>query len=92
MPIRLMLVLAHPAAETSMAGRTMCRVMDEGGDVLLLTATRGELGTLGTGGMRLTRDELPARREAALRSVLASYGVRREPVFLGYRDQELAGA
>ena len=92
MPTRLMLVLAHPDDETSMAGGTICRVIDEGGDVLVVTATSGELGTLGTGGTQVTREELPALREAELRGVLVSYGVRREPIFLGYRDQELASA
>lgn len=88
----LLLVLSHPDDETSVAGGTMCRVIEEGGDVLLITATRGELGTLGTGDLRVTREELPAVREAELRAVLDSFGVRREPIFLGYRDQELADA
>ena len=92
MPTRLLIVFAHPDDETSMAGGTICRAMEEGGDVLVVTATRGELGTLGTGSMQITREELPALREAELRGVLDAFGVRREPVFLGHRDQELASA
>ncbi len=90
--LTLLSVYAHPDDETSSAGGMMCRVMSEGGSVHAICATRGELGTLGTGGMKLTRDELPAVRERELRDVLRSYGVESEPVFLGYRDQELIRA
>ncbi len=87
-----MAVFAHPDDETSAAGGTLCRVVDEGGEVLVVTATRGEQGTLGTGGARIAREELPAVREAELREVLRSYGVASPPLLLGYRDQEVKDA
>ena len=90
--LRFMAVFAHPDDETSAAGGTLCRVIDEGGEALVVTATRGEQGTLGTGGQRIAREELPDVREAELRAVLRSYGLTAPPVLLGYRDQELRDA
>jgi len=55
------------------------------------TATRGEQGMLGTNGQVVTRADLPRVREAELRTVLQLYGAR-PPIFLGYRDQEMAYA
>ncbi len=92
MPIRLLCVFAHPDDETSSAAGTMTGVMATGGDVQVISATRGELGTLGTGGVTVAREELPAVREQELRAVLRTYGVRRDPIFLGHRDQELVNA
>ena len=63
----------------------------QGVDVYVATATRGEQGALGTGGMSIEREELPAVREAELRSVLEMIGAR-APISLGYRDGELASA
>ena len=54
-------------------------------------ATRGELGTLSTGGITLSREELPFVRETEIRSVMRLYGVR-PPLFVGYRDQQVQGA
>ena len=84
MPVRLLCVFAHPDDETSSAAGTMTGVMATGGDVQVISATRGELGTLGAGDLTVTRDEL--------RAVLRTYGVRRDPVFLGHRDQEVVNA
>ncbi|MDE2765267.1 MAG: PIG-L family deacetylase [Chloroflexota bacterium] len=90
--LRFMAVFAHPDDETSAVGGTLCRVIDEGGEALVVTATRGEQGTLGTGGRRMSREDLPAVREAELREVLRSYGLTAPPVLLGYRDQEARDA
>ena len=57
----------------------------------MATATRGEQGMLGTNGQVVTRADLPRVREAELRTVLQLYGAR-PPIFLGYRDQEMAYA
>jgi LmbE family N-acetylglucosaminyl deacetylase len=46
---------------------------------------------LGTNGQVVTRADLPRVREAELRTVLQLYGAR-PPIFLGYRDQEMAYA
>ena len=91
-PLRFMAVFAHPDDETSAAGGTLCRVIGEGGEALVVTATRGEQGTLGTGGQRIAREGLPAVREAELLEVLRSYGVASPPLLLGYRDQEMKDA
>jgi len=59
--------------------------------VAVATATRGEQGHLGTGGLAIAREDLPTVRERELRSVLRLYGAR-PPVLLGYRDQEVKDA
>ena len=66
----------------------MAMYASQGARVQVITATRGELGTLGQDGTSFTREELPAVREAELRSVMRLIGAR-EPVVLDYRDQEL---
>lgn len=69
----------------------MARYAREGAQVHVATATRGELGALGSNAMVISREELPAVREGELRDVLKSYGVH-PPTFLDYRDQELKDA
>lgn len=69
----------------------MARYVGEGAEAHVVCATRGELGALGSNGMVVTRDDLPAVRESELRAVLQSYGVQ-PPVFLDYRDQEVKDA
>ena len=88
----ILAVYAHPDDETSSAGALMAMYTAQGVDVHVVTATRGERGTLGTGGMAIERQDLPKVREAELRAVLQHYGVSNAPVFLGYRDQELKDA
>ena len=87
----ILAVFAHPDDETSAAGATMARYVREGVGVYVATATRGELGALGTNGMVVTREDLPKLREQELRSVLQLYGVK-PPFLLGYRDQEVERA
>jgi LmbE family N-acetylglucosaminyl deacetylase len=84
-------VFAHPDDETSCAGGTLSRYARAGVEVYVATATRGEQGMLGTNGQVVTRADLPRVREAELRTVLQMYGAR-PPIFLGYRDQEMAYA
>ena len=57
--------------------------------VHVITATLGEMGTLGSGGLTIDRNDLPAVREQELRSALEMYGAE-PPHLLGYRDQELS--
>ena len=90
-PRRILAVFAHPDDETSVAGGTIARSVQEGVEVTVITATRGEWGTLGTGGMTIAREELPAVREAELRAVMQLYGAH-PPVFLGYEDAKMAEA
>ena len=69
----------------------MARYAAEGAKVFVATATRGEQGGLGTGEQEILRDDLPAVREAEMRSVLQALGTE-PPIFLGYRDQEVSSA
>lgn len=85
-------VFAHPDDETSCAAALMKRYAAEGVDIHVVTATKGELGTLGTNGTVVAREDLPKVREAEQRAVLASLGVKNPPVYLGYRDQEIVEA
>jgi LmbE family N-acetylglucosaminyl deacetylase len=51
-------VFAHPDDETSCAGGTLSRYAQAGVDVYVATATRGELGMLGTNGQVVRREDL----------------------------------
>ena len=85
----LLAVYAHPDDETSMSGGCLAKYNAQGVDVHVLTATRGELGTLGTNGLVIEREDLGKVREAELRAVLKHYGLPNPPTVLDYRDQEL---
>ena len=87
----ILAVFAHPDDETSTAAGTFIKYAREGVEIHVVTATRGELGELGTGDLKIERRYLPAVREAELRAVLALYGANR-PILLDYRDQEIITA
>jgi LmbE family N-acetylglucosaminyl deacetylase len=87
----ILAVFAHPDDETSAAAGTMSKYAREGVDIHVVTATRGELGELGTGDLKIERCDLPAVRETELRAVLELYGAN-PPMLLGYRDQGLLAA
>lgn len=87
----ILAVFAHPDDETTAAGGTIARHVRDGGVAHLVCATRGEMGTLGSNGLVLQREELGAVRERELRGVLRSYGAQ-PPVMLGYRDAEVKDA
>ena len=84
-------VFAHPDDETSCAGGTLSRYAHTGVEVYVATATRGEQGMLGTHGQEVTREDLPRIRAMELCTVLQMYGAR-PPIFLEYRDHEVAHA
>lgn len=88
---RILGVFAHPDDETSTCAGTFTKYAREGVEIYVATATRGEMGELGTGGLKLRREDLPAAREDELRTVLKLYGAK-PPILLGYRDQELVSA
>ncbi len=80
-------VFAHPDDETFGPGGTLARLAAEGADVHLLTATRGESGTIGPSG-GLGRLRLAAIRERELVDACAVLGIR-PPVFLYLPDYGL---
>jgi LmbE family N-acetylglucosaminyl deacetylase len=88
---RILAVFAHPDDETSGCGGTFCRYAADGAQLYVVTATRGEKGTLGTGGLVVTREELPKVREQEQRAVAKLLGVW-QVVYLGYVDGEVKDA
>ena len=87
----ILAVYSHPDDETTVTAGTFMRYVQEGVEVYVITATRGEWGALGSGDMVITREELPAVREAELRTNLKAYGVN-PPLMLGYIDGTLKDA
>ena len=69
---------AHPDDETSSAGGIFTRYAREGVHIYVATATRGEQGSLGTGGDVIRREDLGAVREAELRSCFKCTGQSRQ--------------
>ena len=82
-------IFAHPDDETSASAGTMVKWVNENNQTYVVTATGGELGTLGTGGLIVKRENLGEVRESELKKNLAMYGCN-PPFMLRYRDQELA--
>ncbi len=87
----ILAVFGHPDDETASAGGTFARYLADGAAVHVITATRGELGSLGEGENAVTREELPMVREREQRAALELIGVN-PPTYLGYRDQETVKA
>ena len=87
----ILAVFAHPDDETTSAAGTFIRYSREGINIHVVMATRGDKGSLGSDDFPIKPDELPAVREAELRSVLKLLGVR-PPIILDYLDQELGSA
>ena len=88
----LLLVHAHPDDEAISTGGVMMKAKAHGHRVVLITATRGEVGEI------LDKDldpkeaapRLASIREAELRNAVKILGVN-ELVFLGYEDSGMAG-
>jgi LmbE family N-acetylglucosaminyl deacetylase len=80
---------AHPDDEAIISGGTMASLAAQGHRVVLVTATRGELGEVADG--YLAPDEtLGERREVELARAAAVLGVDRLE-FLGYHDSGMEG-
>ena len=90
MAARLLLIYAHPDDESFGAAGTARMYADQGVDIALVTATRGDAGRAGEPPL-CERDALPARREAELREAAAIIGIL-EVTVLDYADQHLAEA
>ena len=87
-PDKILLFFAHPDDETSSCGGTISKYSKLGSQVYVCTATNGNKGDLGTGDLKLTRQELGPYREKEELEVLKSLGAY--DVFqLGYDDQGL---
>lgn len=82
--LTLMAVYAHPDDEAFGTGGTLARYADEGVDVHLVTATRGEAGQIAQG-VAASPANLPDIRERELRCACEAYGIR-PPHFLGFTD------
>ena len=80
---------AHPDDEAIITGGTMASLAAEGHRVVLVTATRGELGEV-PAGLLEPGEPLATRRETELASAGRILGVDRQ-VFLGYLDSGMAG-
>ncbi len=82
-------VHAHPDDEAIATGGTMAKMADEGHRVVLVTATRGELGEVPEGGLD-PGESLTERRVAELDRACRILGVARQ-VYLDYLDSGMAG-
>jgi LmbE family N-acetylglucosaminyl deacetylase len=80
---------AHPDDEAIATGGTMAALSDAGHRVVLVTATRGELGETPDGLLR-PGESLTERRRAELTEACRVLGVARQ-VYLDYLDSGMAG-
>lgn len=85
----LLVALAHPDDETFGSGGLMARAVEEGHRVVIVCATRGEVGEIADPALA-TPETLGAVREAELRSAARALGVGDVRV-LGHRDSGMAG-
>ncbi len=83
---------AHPDDETLASGALIAHLTDEGFEVAVLTATRGEMGGVVPGPLSALEGtpELEIRREAELAGALAELGVRRH-AYLGAAPARAGG-
>jgi LmbE family N-acetylglucosaminyl deacetylase len=80
---------AHPDDEVTTTGGTIAQLAAEGHRVVLVTATRGELGEVPVG-LLADGEALPDRRVEELAESCRVLGIARQ-VFLGYHDSGMAG-
>ena len=85
----LLVALAHPDDETFGTGGLMARASDEGHRVVVVCATRGEVGEIADPALA-TRETLGAVREGELRAAAKALGVH-DVRFLDFRDSGMAG-
>ncbi len=80
---------AHPDDEAIQTGGTMAKMAAEGHRVVLVTATRGELGEVADG-LLAPGETLAERRAVELAAACEVLGVARHE-YLGYKDSGMAG-
>lgn len=89
MPTRTLLALvAHPDDEVLIGG-TLAKYADAGARVVLVCATRGEVGEISDAALA-TPEALGEVREAEVRAAAAALGVT-DVRFLGFRDSGMVG-
>jgi N-acetyl-1-D-myo-inositol-2-amino-2-deoxy-alpha-D-glucopyranoside deacetylase len=86
----LLLVHAHPDDEAISSGGVMMKARDDGHRVVLVTATRGEVGEIYNMDEASSRPRLAEIRTAELENAARILGVSRGE-FLDYRDSGMAG-
>jgi N-acetyl-1-D-myo-inositol-2-amino-2-deoxy-alpha-D-glucopyranoside deacetylase len=86
----LLLVHAHPDDEAISTGGVMLKARHDGHRVVLVTATRGEVGEIHNMDEASSRPLLGEIREKELEDAARILGVSRGE-FLGYRDSGMAG-
>jgi len=86
----LLLVHAHPDDEAISTGGVMLKARAEGHRVVLVTATRGEVGEIYNMDEASSRPRLGEIREKELENAARILGVNRGE-FLGYRDSGMVG-
>lgn len=86
----LLAVFAHPDDESFSSGGTLAHYAAEGVRVVLVCATRGEVGGIADPSLA-TPETLGQVREAELRCAAQALGIA-EVIFLSYRDSGMAGA
>jgi N-acetyl-1-D-myo-inositol-2-amino-2-deoxy-alpha-D-glucopyranoside deacetylase len=86
----LLLVHAHPDDEAISTGGAMMKARADGHRVVLVTATRGEVGEIHNMDEQATRPHLGEVRTRELEKAAGILGVNRS-VFLGYRDSGMVG-
>lgn len=85
--LTLLAVFAHPDDEAFGVGGALARYADEGVDVYLATATRGESGQIADPSIGSPAN-LPYIREQELRAACQTYGIH-PPLFMDYVDGQL---
>ena len=86
--LRLMAILAHPDDESMGMGGSLARYANEGIEVTLVTATRGQRGWIGAPADNPGPEALGRIRETELRAAASVLGLH-EVVLLDYMDGEL---
>jgi len=83
---RILCLFAHPDDETFICGGTLAAYAKRGAGVVVVSATRGEMGRRMGKPPKLTRESMPRIREEELRDACRRLGIE-APRFLDIRDK-----
>lgn len=84
---KILLIYAHPDDESFGCGGTIAKYVDQGAEIVLVCATRGEAGKCGEPPV-CTSEELPKVREKELLAAAQVLGISKV-IFLDYLDAQL---